>query len=1036
MAVIREKRQFQVGTIGVARASEGGRIVGQAISQAADQFADIFYREGLQVAETTGVEAGQAAERERIMTINPQTGQPEAYAAPAPFGRVAAEAYQRVVERRFQESLDEEMKVKSAELAARYEDNPNSTALYESAMSDYIATMGENAEGQFRTYITDTGTSYLNLTRSNLAINQIRREREAARVAQRRAAENANNQIRALVSQYGPAAFEGPTIVNSLIESSSATVEDGVASGLFSSAASSQNARSQALNAAYGLIQYATNNTDDPETLTLLQHAIGTQNPALVPAGFEYVADAIRGFGSDFEALEDIEKFSDGLLADRIQYANVIREQEVADLARREAVSIFNMNEGTPGAVATATSFGSDPTVSAGAVAERALNLYGIATQEARAAIAAGRNDLASTITDNRNSVLNGYVQGLHLRAVEGLTPDDTDQLEAAIMAQNANLAPTPQSRQAVAALLSISRSTDYNIVEDFPPFIGSYRESAGDFVAAQSEAAANAQFRIGTEPAIVDIQFQRGANIDASIQSVAAAVNNIDDLPESVASDAFKEIQFNGARAYVSEFLEGNPTETQIASAAAFLEGADVTDGLTQGQVNLLANARALGADSGKRSDLRTHFNTVSNSVGQLRRREEERQQELQDVNRIFRLGAGDPTSTSDRRIVEDRFQAAFAPQLEAAGYQSLGQMFADPLALQNPAVRPILEAVNSMNIMPESLHNAFVSLANGSFMGGSPATLISHYTNYRNYNYAGVAMDNPMMLGLTEAQRATLDFLADAAPIIGTSNAAFAELYTARSRVVNDRNFKDKAETFFGSTPYEFVRDLNGAGSLSASARRGMEAAAVSLFAMSSERGLTVEAVRDQLQNQIERSYPDGGGIVFAPDGSRRTRAPLSYAAPGNEDVMQDYVIRRLSENGLTGVRLGIDGEGFLASAARMLSAIPSAADTQRGSNRYFLQPIGVPTPGFVQYQVMEQIPIEQGNRRPVMETRQEEMDGDVVSVTAPMIISNRDPLFLLMLNNKANQRNQDAISRAQGNEVREQFSPAPEFEFGISP
>jgi hypothetical protein len=80
MAVIREKRQFQVGQIGVARASEGGRIVGQAISQAADQFASAFYREGLQVAETTGVEAGQAAERERIMTINPQTGQPEAYA--------------------------------------------------------------------------------------------------------------------------------------------------------------------------------------------------------------------------------------------------------------------------------------------------------------------------------------------------------------------------------------------------------------------------------------------------------------------------------------------------------------------------------------------------------------------------------------------------------------------------------------------------------------------------------------------------------------------------------------------------------------------------------------------------------------------------------------------------------------------------------------------------------------------------------------------------------------------------------------------
>lgn len=1032
MAVIREKRQFQVGQIGVARASEGGRIVGQAISQAADQFASTFYREGLQVAETTGVEAGQAAERERIMTINPQTGQPEAYAPPAPFGRVAAEAYQRVVERRFQESLDEEMKTKSAELAARYEDNPNSTSLYESAMSDYIAAMGESAEGQFRTYITDTGTSYLNLTRSNLAINQIRRERAAARAAQAQAAENANNQIRALVSQYGPAAFQGPTIVNSLIESSTATVEDGVASGLFTAAASSQNARSQALSATYGLIQYATNNTDDPETLTLLQHAIGTQNPALVPAGFEYVADALRGFGSDFEALESIERFSDGLLSDRIQYANVIRGQEVADLARREAVSIFDMNEGTPGAVAAATSFSSDSAVSAGAAAERALNLYGIATQEARAAVAAGRNDLAKTITDNRNNILNGYVQGLHLRAVQGLTPDQTDQLEAAIMGQNPNLAPTPQSRQAVAALLSVSRNTDYNIVEDFPPFIGSYRESAADFVKAQNEAAAYTQFLTGTEPAIGDIRFQRGADISASIQSVASAVNDIDDLADNVRSGAITEIQFRGAQAYISEFFEANPTETQIASAAAFLEGADITDGLTQGQVNLLANARTLGADSGREANLRTHFNTVSNSVGQLRQQEEARLQEFQDVNRIFRLGAGDPRSTSDRRIVEDRFQATFAPQLQAAGYRSLGEMFADPLALQNPAVRPILEAVNSMNVMPQSLHDGLVSITNGSFVGGSPATLISHYTNYRNYNYAGVAMDNPMMLGLTEAQRATLDFLADAAPIIGTSNAAFAELYTARSRIINDPNFKEKSETFFGSTPYEFVRNLDGAESLSASALRGMEAAAVSLFALSSERGIDVSAVQQRLERQIERTYPDGGGIVLAPDGSRRTRAALSYAAPGNEDVMTDYVIRRLSENGLTGVRLGIDEEGLISRALRSVSIFPSISEGGRGSNRYFLQPIGVPTSGFVQYQVMEQMPIEQGSRRPVMETRQEEMDGDVMTVTAPMIISNRDPLFLLMLNNKANQRNEDAISRARGNEVREQFTAAPDFEF----
>jgi hypothetical protein len=83
------------------------------------------------------------------------------------------------------------------------------------------------------------------------------------------------------------------------------------------------------------------------------------------------------------------------------------------------------------------------------------------------------------------------------------------------------------------------------------------------------------------------------------------------------------------------------------------------------------------------------------------------------------------------------------------------------------------------------------------------------------------------------------------------------------------------------------------------------------------------------------------------------------------------------------------------------------------------------------------MEQLPLDQGTRRAVMETTQQEMDGDVVTVTAPMIISNQDPLYLLMLGNKANTRNQDAISRAEAiGREREMYEAAPEFEFGINP
>ena len=363
---------------------------------------------------------------------------------------------------------------------------------------------------------------------------------------------------------------------------------------------------------------------------------------------------------------------------------------------------------------------------------------------------------------------------------------------------------------------------------------------------------------------------------------------------------------------------------------------------------------------------------------------------------------------------------------------------MFADPQALLSPDARPILEAVNQMNVMPESLHNLFRSLASGAFVGNSPATLISHYTNFRDYTYNGVVMESPMMASLTEEQRATLNFIADAAPIIGTDNQSFAELFSARSRMQSDPNFSSRAEAFFGSTPYEFVRNLDGYNNLPVTAIRGMEAAALSMFSLASERGMDANHVRTQLERQIDRTYPDGGGLVFAPDMSRRTRAPLSYAAPNNEDLFQDYVIQRMSEGGVSNAGLGIVSRGALALTSRAIVGSITGSTVSSSTNEYFLQPLGVPTSELVQYQVMELLPPELGGRRSVMETVEEtDEEGSTVSVTRPLIVTNQDRRYLSMVEERTLLENSNYIQRAERvGRVREEYAPAPEFEFGFAP
>lgn len=184
MPVNREQRRFgQIGPIGVARiqapvpGSNAAGIIAESVGNTANQMADMFFRRGAQLAEKAGSEAGIAATPESIMTIDPLTGAPKAYAPPDGMGIIAQDAYQRVITTRFQTAIEQEIKLKAAELAAKY---PNSVGRYSSAMSEYIGAMSETATGQFKGYIVDVGASYLTATTAAMTLDQLRRERAAA----------------------------------------------------------------------------------------------------------------------------------------------------------------------------------------------------------------------------------------------------------------------------------------------------------------------------------------------------------------------------------------------------------------------------------------------------------------------------------------------------------------------------------------------------------------------------------------------------------------------------------------------------------------------------------------------------------------------------------------------------------------------------------------------------------------------------------------------------------------------------------------
>ena len=177
MAVIRQQRQFFGKPIGVTRADGGAAQTAQALTSATKRIAQLAYDEAARQAEKVGRETGLAVDSDKIVSIDPTTNNPVAYKAPQGFGGIAAEAYQGMITRRFEESINDALKNRGAQVASAA---PSSQAYLET-MNDFVDKMysAEGEQTMFSRYIKETGEQYVASTYATLR----KQEQDAARKA-------------------------------------------------------------------------------------------------------------------------------------------------------------------------------------------------------------------------------------------------------------------------------------------------------------------------------------------------------------------------------------------------------------------------------------------------------------------------------------------------------------------------------------------------------------------------------------------------------------------------------------------------------------------------------------------------------------------------------------------------------------------------------------------------------------------------------------------------------------------------------------
>ena len=201
-AVIREQTRVAqtASNIGVVRASEGGVTIGNTLAREAGNLSNEFYKRAVPLAKQAGLDAAKAALPKDIMTINPETGAPEAFKAPGRLGSIASQSYQNLIERRFAESLEQEMRLKAKEYA--FQSNGNA-AQFTELMTHYVDSMGKNSTGKWAGYIHDAGVNLIKPTAANLALAQAKRERAAAAASAKASTSAAADSIREIAAAGG-----------------------------------------------------------------------------------------------------------------------------------------------------------------------------------------------------------------------------------------------------------------------------------------------------------------------------------------------------------------------------------------------------------------------------------------------------------------------------------------------------------------------------------------------------------------------------------------------------------------------------------------------------------------------------------------------------------------------------------------------------------------------------------------------------------------------------------------------------------------
>ena len=327
MAVVKQKRQYKIGPVGVVRTFDGDQSLANTIINATDNVADQFYRIAATEAKERGSKQAAEVNLESVTTLDDNTLAPQALEMAAGMGRIQKEAFEAAILQRFEGAIAEDIAAKKNEILQKVSTQRNAPQLFEKLFGEYLNGTGANASGYYKQIIVDQGFQQMRDGQSRLKVAQIARiqaEAKAAREKQKQE-ELKNARQQGLTGQ--PSSFVGMSTQSS----SQGKIAEGV--GVTDTATETEHQRALRLNYVAGSLDRLLNDRNIAPYAEVIQQYFASGGKEYILAGMPLaVRNAVAEIKSVASAdspleYQEIASANDAQFSNAQQSGNIIKER-------------------------------------------------------------------------------------------------------------------------------------------------------------------------------------------------------------------------------------------------------------------------------------------------------------------------------------------------------------------------------------------------------------------------------------------------------------------------------------------------------------------------------------------------------------------------------------------------------------------------------------------------------------------------------------------------------------------------------------